>query len=534
MRTLRNYIYHCPESYLRLLWLISLAMIATAFGLWQWFTPLQIDDLAFQAYFNYFADKAGGHTFGAWLDYSMWYRGDTNGRLANYLAPVATLFLPRWLFAILTGIAVAWIVAATVGLSQQGSNKNPRFTLWLTWIFWPGVLTLWPWRDDLTLPDYALNYIFATAVDLAYLIAWLRAIDRRMPSWWLIWALPAALAGGMMHEGLALPMLGACVIIAITRKMRIPPMAWVLLTVFLAGTLESALSPGIWERARQQSSAFTILGNLTIAVKHCTLLVLLTTICLCMSFTRRRRRNLLAIMRRPAFAICALNALGGALICFLFDYAAPRYGWVSQIYSTICLGMLLHEQRHTPSLRAWALALTLYTATWILYGGIISWQKDVYDEDKALRAELYTVPSGTVYHDVITKKGMPLWLLRLPTAGFWGSAFQHACFNLRYRHGNKPFAVLPEAMDGFISTDSIPGSARMTLWNGYYVGAERPKTLPGREFREYLFSVTDSSGKTTQVITQGWPFTARDGNIYMFYGRISWMPENAVRIDLAE
>ncbi|MDE7119695.1 MAG: hypothetical protein K2O10_03715, partial [Muribaculaceae bacterium] len=82
------------------LWVLAVA-VALLFALWQYWTPVQLDDLWYQAYYLGFADSRS-HGFDSWLDYVAWHRVDSNGRLANYLAPLATLVVPRWLFAALT------------------------------------------------------------------------------------------------------------------------------------------------------------------------------------------------------------------------------------------------------------------------------------------------------------------------------------------------------------------------------------------------------------------------------------------------
>lgn len=519
--------------------LFALLVVITIWGwLWYYYTPLQADDLAFQKYFLDFLDKDGSPVK-AWFEFSNWHRSDSNGRLGDYMGPLVTTYLPRCLFALISGTTLSWIMyVVTEFYRQESAYAGNVSVVAFMMVLWPVVLIFWPLRDFLSYPVYSNNYVWSTAFGIAFV--WLFLGERREARGnWGAWRTGAGclcgLLAGMMHEGIGLPMLAGCGAVVLVRRFRLPWQAWLMVLFLAAGTAESALAPGIIARAGREHSAFSPILNGLIMLKHSTLLIVLAGVCGAMCVRRVWRAMLEEIFRDPVFVMAVGNALGGALICFLFDYATPRYGWVTQVYSTVALGVIAARCGWFKGRRGMFAGGVAFLAGCILATGVIVWQKKFYDEEVRLRAALGASPYGTVFSPILTKKNIPLWLLRIPTGGMWQSTFQHRCYNLRFpRPDGRPWAVVPAGMEGFRPVaEPLPGEVGAMRYGGYLIGSREPEAVEGREFWIPQLVATLADGTTALLGCEVIPFTAGDGRRYVYFGAVE-LPENTVKVDYEE
>ena len=270
-------------------------------------------------------------------------------------------------------------------------------------------------------------------------------------------------------------------------------------------------------------------------LKHCTLLAVLAAVCVVMALRRRWRAGLAGALRSPVFVMATANALGGALICFLFDYATPRYGWVTQVYSTVALGAVAVRCGWLRGRFSAVMAGAAFLAACVLSAGVLVWQKKFYDEDTRLRAAIEASPYGTVFSPILTKKNIPQWLLRIPTGGMWQSTFQHRCYNMRYpRPDGRPQAVVPPELAGFAAKGTpVPGSAQVRRFGHILVGGFGPVDVPGREFWVPRLVATLDDGSTAMLGCEVIPFTAADGHRYVYFGPVE-LPGEIEKVDYEE
>lgn len=525
---------HASARQYSVAWLLLLAAVAAFFGVWSYTVPIQADDIAFQYFLPHFEER-NSSLWGAFWEYSHWFWLDTNGRLANFVAPLATMYVPRWLFASLTGVATAWVMYAAIRLAQWRRTADPRFNFCALLMMMPVVLFLWPWRDYLLYPDYSLNYLYSTALNLIFLIVWLRALERWMPLWWLVWALPLTIVTGMMHEGLSLPMLGACGLVTILRRLRIPPAAWALGLVYLAGTLVVTLSPGILGRAAREHGGTSILVHGYYTLIYCTLLWAMIITAMVLLWRRTSRRRMAALLRTPVFATAALNALAGAAICFIFDEATPRYGWLTQVFSTIALLQIWREfawrsERCKRRLLMWGAAAGLLTA--IPAGLTVADARAVAREDRLIRHKLESLPDGTFYFDVSTAADASPLIMGNTFRGMWKSHFQHACYNLGLSV-DEARAVVPVVLKGFRFASPLPGNAHVARISGYLIGDVIPRKIEGLEFRATALELTLDDGSRVTRYFAAYPFRA-GGRTYFLYGPERLLPPDVRSIDFPE
>lgn len=508
-------------------WLLAGA-IALLFAIWQYWTPVQMDDLWMQAYYNRFADRYGAGTFKAWLEYARWFRVDSNGRLANYLAPIVTLYVPRWLFAALTGLCVGALYMLVARLSGLGRRYSPTFQWRWMALVWAASMVLFPWRDHLMLADYALNYVYTTVFDLLFVWAWVTALSRRLGAVTLCGACVAALAGGMMHEGIAVPLLGGCGVVALMRRLRLPWQAWLLLVLFGLATLCSATSPGILARAGRDMG-FSPVHNTIVMLKSCTLLFLLLAVTVLGFWLPRKRAATRRLLVTPLFLLCLSAAVLSAVMCLLINDASARFGWVAQLFSAIAIGMTVRRTGRVNS-RFWGgiamLGGVLVTA---LVLNVISEQKKVYHEDAEIRQKLADSPLGTVFHDVAgLSRNDRIMTLALTEHGNWGGAFQIGGFNKV--NPDREYAVLPVDMadfDGDVDRH-FAGDVGMCGYRGYFVAP----MIDNEAFDRRAGNVgtvwmrgADADGNVVDIWADSWPFRDRSGRLWLFFSSYLDMSE---------
>lgn len=513
-------------------WMLA-GVMALLFAIWQYWTPVQMDDLWMQAYYNRFADRYGAGTFRAWLEYAEWFRVDSNGRLANYLAPIVTLYVPRWLFAALTGIFVGLLYMLVARLSGLGRRYSPTFQWRWMALVWAASMVLFPWRDHLMLADYALNYVYTTVFDLLFVWAWLTALSRRLGAVTLLSACVAALVGGMMHEGLAVPLLAGCGVVVLMRRFRLPWQAWLLLVLFAFSSLESVTAPGILARAGRDMG-FSPVHNTVVMLKSCTLLFLLLAVIALGLWLPRRRHATRRLLVTPPFTLCLAAALVSALLCLLINDASARFGWVAQLSSAIAIGMTIRRTGRLEC-RFWggmAMLGAVLVASLML--NVIGEQKQVYHEDEEIRRQLAESADGTVFRDIAALDRYDRILtLALTEHGNWRGAFQIGGYNRIFP--DKEYAVLPADMASFAGdVDSrYPGEVGMCRYRNRFIAPmidhEAFDRRAGKVGTVWLRG-TGADGRLVEIWADSWPFRDRCGRQWLYFHSYMNM-DDIVRFD---
>ena len=143
-----------------------LAVVAAVYAVMAYIVPLALDDYVFiDTYMNALSDAGSEFSLRRWMAFASTVRSEDNGRLANILSPISTLFTPKWLYAVITGCVTAayvWLLARLV----RGSKPDWR----LLAAMWAVVLVALPWRNNLFVADYELNYIYTGMLLLATLL----------------------------------------------------------------------------------------------------------------------------------------------------------------------------------------------------------------------------------------------------------------------------------------------------------------------------------------------------------------------------
>lgn len=392
-------------------------IIAGLYAVLSALTPYSLDDWTFMG--NYRDDAEGGYEFsiGAWWRYFQFIRGYDNGRIANSLAPISTMFSPwKELFPAFTGILMALIAVLLQKIACLNRHRQGNFedTLLLT-VTWVLMIIGLPWRDTIFVRDYTLNYIWASAITLSLLWLmrkWLgkeRVAGPRM----LILVLLAIVAGGW-HEGFALPTICGLCLLIITRKFRLPVSFYIVLAVYTASTLLFMLSPGLINRA------VTTVGNPEISHKiswrNC-FIVLIDSLLLICVWLRSPQKTVEIKWPSLTVTVGIGIMISGYILAGITTNTARSYFWPDM--AAVCIGVRMTGQ-FLGSFRRFRKAMML------AYAGVLTalciaqtvcvivWQDRYRRETEEIMALLEKSKTGVIYYEMKLPPRAPFYTLDIP------------------------------------------------------------------------------------------------------------------------
>lgn len=208
-----------------------LVIIGLIYGVFEWIVPFCLDDFMYINRWNYATDH---EHFGidAWVKFIKHNRAVDNFRIGNMLAPFAVYFQStQLLFPIFTGgcvSAIVYIIKRLVAGMDTSENSFLYSTIWISM-----VLCL-PWGNLLFIADFALNYIWAAAINLWALWLLFKALETKPGKWRLLSLLFLSFIAGGWHEGFALPTLCGLAMLALVRKGRLSAVFFLFFYCLLA------------------------------------------------------------------------------------------------------------------------------------------------------------------------------------------------------------------------------------------------------------------------------------------------------------
>ena len=408
----------------------AVAVVATATALMSLWTPPQIDDLVFAHYYTRYNGGETGLSWSALWRFILDMRQGENGRLANVVAPLFTVVagwraLFPWLTGLLWGAAV-WLAARLACGTRPG---------WRPVAVMAGALLLFlPWRDHIFVWDYSLNYIWPSPMALALMLLTVRATRRRFTAATAGAAILLGLLTGLWHEGFSLTVLCGLALLAAVKKLAVPWQYWAVMASLVAGTAGSYLCPGMLDRTGMQLFMVEPVTLRSIADAAAFLLLALTVAALaltCLWGAHAWRRRVARALGDPVFVVAAAAALAGFVMALLVQRTARMSFW-PDLCSIVALGrlaaLLWHPRRALKTAIA-ALAALLYTG---VMAQAIVWQHRLHDEDRAIKAKIEASPDGTVFHDIILPRDIPVTTLYLPSRTAWVQDFNLIAVSIYY------------------------------------------------------------------------------------------------------
>lgn len=479
------------------------------------------DDLVFQAQSLDSHDPSAGFSLSGWLRHISTQWVENNGRLANILAPLGSMMFPRWCRALITAASVSAIFMLLGCLSRPTHKEhadNPAADAAAMASLWLVSMVCWPWRDRIMLWCYALSYATSMAAILLF-IFFLTLCGRNRkepPAKMLLAAIPVAIIGGWMHDGISVPLAGALGILALIRRTRLTPRWWLLTSAFAIGIAISLSAPGEWSRAGTEIGSASMADNLRTLFKSAPLVPLMPVAASMAIIRPQLRRKLPLLMESDTFIIAvAFVVLSSAMNLAL--NITPRYNWATGIMAALALWKGartcipgLNKRRVTAATWQAAAAWLCLPCTMVPICAALHAQHALWLESNAIETEIARSPRGTIFRDIIMPEHISLLALRQTTAGIWGNQFHMACYNAHGMTGDRMAAVVPSALKDFSFRNATPlrGNAGIYLWRGHMISADTIAPFPptqgfpsGRQ-RSVVrnLRLRSASGKETTII----------------------------------
>lgn len=433
-----------PQHRLSVEWLLTagvLLVIASLYTLLSFLTPPAYDDWIFMAEWRE-ATKNSSLSPGALYEFWKEIRLYDNGRLANVMSPVTSLFSPwKELFPIITGILVGVIIFLITYISA-GKKRTNVFSILLVWC---AALYMLPWRNFIFVADYSLNYIWASAITLLLITVIMR---NERKGWnaarFLITLLLAFIAGGW-HEGFAVATIAGFFLYSATKKMRFSWQWYVVGCFYTAVTLLFYYCPGMILRMEEQiGEAPSGLNYIKLAFDF--LPVILSVLLIGMLFlSRRGRRNLKEAWSNPYFVISTGIVAVGVVLSLLFKHQ-PRSAFWPDLMAVAMLIILTKPLWIKLSLSVFRLPakLILFALCCVPVISAVVWQSRLYKESGHILQEIETSPSGTIFYDIIPSSDIPIYTLKMPNHAAWVTPFQY--HTLKEFSGKQYPAVVPTTL----------------------------------------------------------------------------------------
>lgn len=414
------------KSYINIptLWVLSVvAALAVAWSVMYIFTLPMGDDLIYTSILRR-ADGIGTGAYAVWEFPRYWARHwmYTNGRSANLFASLFMGILPHWMVSVMCGLAVGAMYLLVLYFCRLFPCKGRGVAATVVIAV---IAFLFPWWDSFSLIDVNFNYVWATAMPLAFLLmlrhdgrGWLGRVGSISDSSGLITTACVAmfcLFAGMIHEAATLSL---CAGIAWMAWMRgdISSGGWRrmsrqrrwMLVAFFAGAAVAALSPGIIMRAVGGSSPDDVWWVVVLKSAPITLILLFVILMSLMSHNGRERLRRVMVSDRGMWVVSAIAGLAFVAVGGIVG----RSGWFSQIFALIALWQWydpVGRYRVSP-VGGGLVALSLGLSA---VGQMVDVDRYSYigwKADSELRSLYAASPDGIVCYDMPDDSRLPLWV----------------------------------------------------------------------------------------------------------------------------
>lgn len=403
-------------------------------------TPYLYDDLVFWNAYNTFSEGSDDFDLSAMMRYITELRQYDNSRISNMLSPFTTIFEPfRTIFPVICGLIWAfslWAIVRIIGFKER--LFIPTAMLWIvTFLFLP-------WRNNIYVADYQLNYTFSTAVTLGFILLLKAASQHRS---WLLFGLSVCmsiLAGGW-HEGFAVPILVGLGVYAAVHRFKLPRKWYFITTVYLTATIIFALSPGMISRFTAQYGKEPVVRLASSMADISITAIMIVSVCLAVAIPAWRRR-LSNVWHTFGFTVFFTAAIVGTTISFAILHT-PRMSFWPSLCSIIVLSQIfkpfiVSQRRY----RIYAILSAIGVLGCIIVSiHALDWQIRLRDEHTTIMSKFGETGNNLiVYHDVIMPEDVPLTTLYLPTRSIWITDFNYISLDSYFnREGH---CVIPSAL----------------------------------------------------------------------------------------
>lgn len=494
--------------------LLFLLCCAAFIGILKYLIPWEYDDLCFMMdWSSHMLDGAPGPGWHDMWDFIVDQTLHANGHLGDKFVLIALMWVPRWLFSLLTGLS-AGIICWAGCLAAFGSVR--RYP-WRWAILTAAFILLLPWAQYQLLVNMTLNYTFGSVFALTAFCMMVRGEQRQScPRGFLTVAFLAGLLGGWWHEEFSVAFVpGLLLYILLTRGWRRP----VTLAVFAGvstGLLCVLLSPGFWNRAGEfVHDAGLNHTRIPTAVKAVNVMLIIPLLGFVALFWRGLRRWLGGRLT----AMLWMFSVAFGITFWLFWNFIPhmRLFWYYDVLAVAFLGMLAQRllgERPRPWIAPLAWGVMLFICVHIVV--TIRWQRIITKEYYDIVTLYRNSPDGVVFYDHHTNGFGPFMTLR--KAHIYSFGHEGRDYGVPQFYGDRDhykfLSIVPTALRN-LDPAQVPGTGEVKCYKGYFLFREEQ---PGKYHRgKYdvvvLCDTPDGEMYAAAVVN---PFTDRTGHRWFY------------------
>ena len=483
------------------------------FGMVSYYVPYAFDDIAFYKLYTDYSDGENVFSFKTLYNYALEIRADDNGRLSNILCGPAIAFIPKWMFAIFTGVGFAlmyWLMNFIIGISR---SRLATFIL----LSCACSFFLLPMRDHIFVCDYILNYIWPSIFIFWFIWLLSHAQKGNLSVPGIIGSIFVAIFAAWFHEGFSVPVCIGLAFLCIVKKFKFSWQWWILVVVFGIVSIWVTCAPGVLMRANTEFNGLSIAGKIKIAVTQFPAVILLL-IFLIISIKNKSFASIRTkLLNNPITFVTTVSAFAGLIIVLCIN-SAPRASWPGEIFSLVSLLYVL-SKTELLSLRYFRfIPLLCYVFICFLLTTTIIWQKRFFDENNEIFKQLSESEEGTIYYDIIDPTQARWPTLGMAVNDLWSNDWHYGCLSELL---DKPCAVVPTALKDFSieKAQRIDGPDSLMVYKGLLIGPERNykrcKDVYLGDISDYQFT-TDSNKDTVIIPCLSTRFVMPDGRKYTY------------------
>jgi len=466
---------------------IVMFTIAVIYSIMSYLTPPQFDDLAFMSLYREWNNGSSDFSISAIYRFCQELRQEDNSRLANMLSPFSTIISPwRNLFPYITGLMVSSIVFLGIRMCRVGVNRFYHSIL-----LWAMMIVFLPWRNNLFVADYSLNYIYAAAVSLLFIYVMTSKMELLCNNVMFFPVALLAVVAGMWHEGFSVPSLTGLGIwfmkrLIKSRRLTAVDVRWlVVYAVYLAATCCIVFCPGVMTRSGREIGAhFNNIGFKTVVDLAPSILLALSVVVI--SCFRTKRHLVSEAFRHNDFFVLFFISLAAAALSLVVRHT-PRTSFYPSLCSILSLLILyrrplnvMMRSKYAPAVSCVLLVLCVVQSVYAVFA-----QKKFYDEYKEIFTLAVESDSSTIYYDCISPDEVSIATLYMPARTAWVTGYHYFWF------GN--------AMERRDGISVVPTSLRHTPQNTEIISALNSKHMIRRSenalFTDYIpdFNTADQA-----------------------------------------
>lgn len=430
---------------------IAFGILFTAtvvYSLMEWFTPLMLDDYVFKAVYLRFNNLHTDFNPAAFSSYFHELRECDNQRLSNLLSPFSTTISPwKDIFPVATGIAIAMIIGLCAGFIASPCYDNQsnvcsrtrllsKYPLCIA-IVWLAIIVLLPWRNNLFVADYALNYVYGAALMLSFiaiaLYALLQSADGKKNRMAVIALCLLAIPSGMWHEGFSVPTLLGFLAITLRNPKEKRWWWWSAGILMALGILIAGMAPGTLSRADNQIDGSIHLSPMLL-VDYAGVCVLISLM-LILALFPNGRQILHTCFKSNIFLLFICAAIPGASLSIIAPHS-PRMAFYPDICAIICAGIIcrnflsfskkrrkIFKRIYSPVGIISCLLILFQSAT------VLAWQFALHKEEEEIMMLLSESSTGTVFYNYFSTDDIPVYSLYFPAKGEWIEPYNYRALN---------------------------------------------------------------------------------------------------------